>query len=198
MRNRIRQHYPNSEILCKMSSSFYIADFSERTKKVRGVEVHNTLPDCPINPNVEMDCIEVVNSASIQIDFNIFNDHQFKDDQGKDLEHCEGCFYPTINHDGSWIAMLEIKDCKPRNISEYKEKVIEQIVSATNIFRRKHIITSHKVYGIIAIPKKKVSFNNTIFGMPPNYTELKRKHKILFAAANQVFIIDDTKIRCVE
>lgn len=198
MRNRIRSHYPHSDISTRESSSFYVADFSMRTKKARGVEIHSTIPACPINPDKKMDCMEVSNSASIKIDFNVFNDHQFKDAQGNDIEHCEGCFYPTVNHDKSWIAMVEIKDCSPNQIIEYKDKVISQIVSATMIFRSKQIITSHKVYGIISVPRKKVSFNNTIFGMPPNYTELKRKHNILFAAANKVLIVDDTRIKCIE
>ena len=145
-----------------------------------------------------MDCVEIINKKELSIDFNFFDDNQFKDNENNDIEHCEGCFYPTINHDKSWIVMMEIKDCKPKNISNYKDKVVDQIVSATNIYRSKNIITSHKVYGIIAMPRCKVSFNSTIFGMPPMYKELKKKHKILFAATNQVIIVDDTKIKCIE
>lgn len=198
MRNRIRLHYPNSSISSRRSASFYVADFSERTKSARKIEIHHSIPTCPQNPDKAMDCIMIINESSLGIDFNIFDDHQFKDKKGKDLEHCEGCFYPTKNHDKSWIAMMEIKDCKPKHISEYKDKVVDQIVSATNIYRSKNIITSHKVYGIIAMPRCKVSFNSTIFGMPPIYKELKKKHKILFAATNQVIIVDDTNIKCIE
>lgn len=198
MRNRIRALYPDSDISTRESSSFYVADFSRRTKKKRGVEIHDAHPSCPINPDQKMDCMEVSNSASIKIDFNVFNDHQFKDEQNNDIEHCECCFYPTVNHNKSWVAMVEIKDCKPNQIREYKDKVISQIVSATMIFRKRNIITTHNVYGIISIPRMKVSFNNTIFGMPPTYAALKRKHKILFAAANKVFIINDTQLKYIE
>lgn len=94
--------------------------------------------------------------------------------------------------------MLEIKDCKPKNISDYKDDVIEQIISATNIFRQKNIITTHKVYGVVAIPRCKISFNNTIFGMPPEYKSHKKQYKILFAAANNIEITDNSTIKCFE
>ena len=198
MRNRIRLHFPDTDVLSRESAIFYVADFSERTGSARKVEVHQTIPFCPLNPEKPMDCVEIKSEKSISIDFNIFSDDQFKDCNGKLIEHCEVCFFPTKNDSGSWVALMEIKDCKPKNISDYKDKVVDQIVSATNIYRSKNIITSHKVYGIIAMPRCKVSFNNTIFGMPPIYKELKKKHKILFAATNHVVIIDDTNIKCIE
>lgn len=198
MRNRIRQHFPATHITTRNVSDIYVADFSERTRKVRGIEVHNTLPTCPNNPDKSMDCVTILNPTSIDIDFNIFDDHQFKDSQGKDLRHCECCIFPTINHDKSWVTMLEIKDCKPKNISSYKDDVVEQIVNTTRIFRNKNIITTHKIYGVVSFPRSKVSFNNTIFGMPPEYKKLKKEHKILFAATNKIEIVDNSRIRYSE
>lgn len=91
--------------------------------------------------------------------------------------------------------MLEIKDCKPKNISKYKIKVLDQIISTATIFRKKHIITSHKVYGIVSFPRSKVSFNNTIFGMPPEYKALKKKYNILFSATNSIEVVSDSLIK---
>ncbi len=198
MRNRIRQHFPDTYITTRNAPSIYVADFSERTQKARGIEVHNTIPKCPNNPDKDMDCVSIQNTSTIDIDFNIFDDHQFKDEQGNDIRHCEGCIFPSINHDKSWVAMLEIKDCKPKNISNYKDDVIEQIISTTDILRSKNIITSHKVYGVVSFPRSKVSFNNTIFGMPPEYMNLKKKHGILFAAANKIEIVNNSTLRCFE
>lgn len=198
MKNRILRHFPGANITSRRGSKFYIADFSERTHGERGVEVHNIQPQCPLNPKNAMDCVNVYNMASMSIDFNIFDDHQFKANDGSDLEHCEGCFYPTYNHDRSWITMFEIKDCKRGNIVEYKDKAISQIVSATEIFRQKRIITSHRVYGLISIPKSKLSFNNTIFGMPPEYKKLWKMYKIGFAATNNIEIENDIMIRFKE
>lgn len=198
MRSRIRQHYPDTYITTRRVPTIYIADFSERTQSARGIEVHSTQPACPLDPNQGMDCVVVQNPIQIDIDVNIFDNNQFKDEQGNDLRHCECCIFPTDNHDKSWVVMLEIKDCKPKNISDYKDDVIEQIVSATNIFRQKNIITTHRVYGIVSIPRSKVSFNNTIFGMPPEYKSLKKQYNILFAAANIIEIKDNSVVRCYE
>ena len=38
------------------------------------------------------------------------------------------------------MAFVEIKDCKSKNISEYKDKVKTQIISTVQIFRDKGII----------------------------------------------------------
>lgn len=198
MRNRIRLDYPETDITSRNVPIIYIADFSERTQGVRGIEVHNTQPISPENSCCEMDCAKLKNPSQIDINVNIFDNNQFKDEQGNDLRHCECCIFPSENHDKSWVIMLEIKDCKPKNISSYKEDVIEQIISATNIFRQKNIITTHKVYGVISIPRSKVSFNNTIFGMPPEYMSLKKQHKILFAASNVIEITDNSAIKCYE
>lgn len=198
MRNRIRQHYPETDITTRDTPTLYIADFSDRTLKARGIEIHNTVPCCPENTAKDMDCVIIQNTTPIGIEFNVFDDHQFKDDQGKDISHCECCIFPAENHDKSWVIMLEIKDCKPKNISTYKNEVINQIISTTDIFRGKHIITSHKVFGLISFPRAKVSFNNTIFGMPPEYKTLKKQYNILFVATNRIEIVDNSKIRYCE
>lgn len=137
MRSRIRQHYQDTYITTRSVETLYLADFSERTQKTRGVEVHNTIPSCPDNPDREMDCVRLYNPTCIGIEFNIFDDHQFKDEHGNDLRHCECCIFPSENHNKSWVVMLEIKDCKPKNISDYKDDVVQQIISVTNIFVKK-------------------------------------------------------------
>lgn len=198
MRNRILASFPNSVFQNHSDSNIFIADFTKRTESVRHVEVHAIQPQCPKNNANLMDCFKIMNPSNHDIEFNVFDDNQFKDAQGNDLRHCECCIFPSENHDKSWVVMLEIKDCKPRNISNYKDDVIEQIISTTNIFRQKNIITTHKVYGIVAIPRCKVSFNNTIFGMPPDYMSLKKQHKILFAAGNVIQITDNSTMKCYE
>lgn len=198
MRNRIRQHYPDTYITTRRVPLIFIADFTERTQNKRGIEVHNILPSCPNRPDKDMDCVLFNNPNQINIEINVFDNNQFKDEQGNDLRHCECCLFPSENHDKSWVVMLEIKDCKPKNISNYKDDVINQIVSVTNIFRQKNIITTHKVYGVVSIPRNKVSFNTTIFGMPPEYKSLKKQYKILFAATNTIEIKSSTDIKFYE
>lgn len=198
MRSRIRQHFPDAYITTRNAKNLYVADFSERTQKARGVEIHSSIPSTPGYEDRDMDCVCISNPFSKGIEFNVFDDHQFKDEHGKDIRHCECCIYPETNDDYSWVMMLEIKDCKPKNISDYRKDVIVQIVSTTEIFRKKNIITTQKVYGTVSFPRSKVSFNSTIFGMPPEYKKLKQKHGILFCAANNIEILDDSKIKFFE
>lgn len=195
MRNKIRLHFPDTYITTRSVANIYVADFSERTNHLRGVEVSNFHPDCPIDASKKMDCMIIHNAMLIDVDFNIFDDSQFKNADGRDMTHCECCIYPTINHDKSWVIMLEIKDCKPKNISKYKDVARGQIISTAKYFRDKNIITSHKVYGVLSFPRSKVSFDSTIFGMPPDYKRLKKEYNIAFLASNVVEIVDDTRIK---
>lgn len=123
MRTKIAGEYPEAEFLRYSVPVIYVADFSERTKAVRKVEVHETIPECPDKAGHSMDCFQLSNPQSLPIDFHIFSDHQFVDDEGKDIEHCECCFFPVSSAEGRiWIGFLEIKDCKVKNIVRYKEK----------------------------------------------------------------------------
>lgn len=188
MRNRIIAHYPSSKILSSKCKTMYIADFSYRTESKRGVELHEEEPMCPQNPESKMDCVEIVNNYEIYIDFQSFDNYLFKSEDNKNIEHCECCLFPTDNNDSSWIMMLEVKDCKPKNMVNYRNKAINQIVSVTKVFRKQKIITNHKVHGIIAIPQHKMAFDHTIFGLPSDYKELREKYHIHFAATNKISI----------
>lgn len=188
MKNRIAQTYPESCFTHSQSVTIYIADFSRRTKKDRGVEVHDSLPKAPGSER-EMDCLQLNNRQAIPIEFNIFDDNQFKDADNKDMPHCECCFFPQQNTESTWIGFVEIKDCETKNILQYKGKMKVQLRTTIQQFREKHIISNHKVYGIISFPrKKKVAFNQTLF---EDITELKQiwdAEKILFIASNEINI----------
>lgn len=128
----------------------------------------------------------------LSIDYNILEDDQFKDNGGKDIQHCECCFFPTVNHDTSWLAFVEIKDCKPKNISDYKNKVKLQIILTVQMFRRANIIGRQQIYGIISFPrKKKTAFNQTIFDDYTGYKRLYKEHKIHFYATNKALVCDE-------
>ena len=126
MKSRILTAYPRSQFRQGNASVFYIADFTERTESLRKVEIHETIPKTP-DGFQNMDCLTVNNPHTLTIEFNVFEDNQFKDEEGRDIQHCECCLFPAANDDISWVAFVEIKDCKPKNIADYKEKVKEQI-----------------------------------------------------------------------
>lgn len=154
MKTKIQAIYPNSEFVQSSAAELYVADFTERTRSARKIEIHNTLPKTP-DGDKDMDCLLISNPKELSIDYSIFNDHQFKDDEKKDIQHCECCLFPTINHDSSWLAFVEIKDCKVKNISDYKNKVKEQIISTVQLFKGSQIIGKQPIYGIISFPRKR-------------------------------------------
>lgn len=199
MKNKILAVYPDSVFQSSNASTLYIVDFSFRTDKKRGVEVHDTLPQEPNTPTKNMDCSLLSNEYNLSIDFNIFDDHQFKSDENKDIEHCECCCFPTNNDDQTWVSFIEIKDCKAKNINDFKDKAKEQIKSTVHVFRKHNIIDKKKVvYGIISFPRKnKISFNQTIFDDYTEYKHLFKSEKIRFFATNQVTIADKYQLNVI-
>lgn len=194
MRNRILNIYPDSELGQSTSSSLYVADFTERTGCVRGVEIHDVIPKAP-EGDKEMDCIKISNPKELSLDYNIFDDHQFKDDGGHDLQHGECCVYPTENTQTTWVAFIEIKDCKVKNIASYKDKVKEQIISSVQLFRDAKVIDMQNVYGIVSFPRRnKTAFNQTIFDDYTEYKKFYQEHKIHFYATNEVTVEDSYKL----
>ena len=191
MKSRILTAYPDSQFEQGNASVFYIADFTERTGSLRKVELHETIPQTP-DGTQDMDCLTVNNPNRLNIEFNVFDDDQFKDEEGRDIQHCECCLFPTENNDTSWLAFVEIKDCKLKNIAGYKEKVKEQIILTVQLFRNAKIVTEHqKIYGIISFPRrKKTAFNETIFMDPTEYRKFYAEYRIRFYPTNAVQIKD--------
>lgn len=199
MRNRIIESFPNSVFQNHSDSNIFIADFTKRTGSVRHVEIHTIQPHCPQNTGNLMDCFKITNPSNHDLEFNVFDDNQFKDAQGKDIAHCEGCFYPSLNTENSWIVMLEIKDCSVRNMALYKKDVIDKIIKTKDIFKNLGIINKHNVYGIASFPRRnKTAFNDYIFGDIITSTSLSKAHGITFHATNRIEISEDGVIKFID
>lgn len=194
MKNKIMNVYPQSIFCGSAAPKLYIVDFTERTDSKRKVELHETVPQVPKSTAV-MDCLVFENPSRLPIMCNIFDDNQFKDNEGNDLPHCECVLFPHKEQKNIGVAFVEIKDCKSKNISVYKDKVKAQIISTTQIFRDKGIIDGQRIYGIISFPRRnKVSFNQTIFDDVTDYKKLHQKYNIRFLATNCIFIVDEKKL----
>lgn len=192
MKNKIKEVYPQAILGEIESENLFVADFTERTKSIRGIEIHAAIPLCP-GSDINMDCLEIKNPQKLVVAYNIFDDHQFKTIEGKDIQHCECCLFPDLEDEKHWVAFVEIKDCKIKNVSNYKDKVKEQIISTVLLFRGQKIIDSQKnVYGVISFPRKrKIAFNDSIFGDPTEYKKLYQKYRIHFMATNEVVVKND-------
>lgn len=195
MRSKIISKYPASTFVKLSSASIFVADFSERTGNARKVEVHTSIPSNPNDSTKKMDCLCFHNKRQLSLEFNVFNDHQFKNGLNKDVEHCECCFFCENKSDSTFVGFVEIKDCKPRNISEYKSKVKTQIINVVRIIRENHIVfDKQEIYGIISFPQKKTAYDQSIFSDYSEYKRLYKSEKIHFIPANDVYVIDDNTL----
>ena len=192
MRNRIVAAYPDSTFGTTKSAQIYVADFSRRTNKVREVEILDNQPKDPNDESNDMDCSVVVNTGTMQIDYNIFRDNQFKNEENEDMKHGECCLFPHVNNDKTWILFIEIKDCKGSRISKYKQDVKDKLILNVGEFRKHGIILNNNVYGVVSFPRKKTAFNEMIVS---DYTEYKRfyqEYGIHLVPVNEMTVKDDT------
>ena len=184
MKSKIQTAYPQSVFQSTSAETIYVADFTERTNSARKVEIHTAEP-CVPDSSESMDCLKVNNRDKVGLEFCLFDDHQFKDEEGKDIGHCECCFFPTEN--ASSLGFVEIKDCKAKNVATYKDKMKEQILSSVHLFRSSGIIDKQKVYGILSFPrKKKMLFNDFPYRDIYETTRWVKDYGIHLVAANEV------------
>lgn len=184
MKSKIQTAYPQSVFQSTSAETVYMADFTERTNSARKVEIHTAEP-CVPDSGESMDCLKVNNRDKVGLEFCLFDDHQFKDEEGKDISHCECCFFPTENASG--LGFVEIKDCKAKNVATYKDKMKEQILSTVHLFRSSGIVDEQKVYGILSFPrKKKMLFNDFPYRDIYETTRWVKDYGIHLVAANEV------------
>lgn len=195
IKNLIRRWFGRSVIVIESSPEIYVADMTNRSKNVRGIEITDHQQPSPDGKGM-MDCLVFHNPNILSVDCCIFNDHDLKNPRtGKDDKHCEGCMYPTLHDPASWMVFVEIKDCKVGNMTEYKRETKRQIFNAVRTFRRRGIILNERIYGIISFPRRHVSFNDTIFTDVYETTRLKRFTGIRYYATNEAIVIDDLRVR---
>lgn len=198
MKSSLLASYPASAFVTFDDKAIYVADFSERTGKVRGVEIHPSIPSDPNDTTKDMDCLRIHNNKRMSVVFNVFDDHQFKTADNHDMEHCECCFFPSVNSDTTFVGFVEIKDCKSKNISDYKAKTKEQIINTVRQFREKGIIDKQEIFGVISFPRKRTAYDLNIFSDYTEYKRLYKTEKIHFIATNDVYIINDKTLNFKE
>ncbi len=102
----------------RSNERFYIADYTERTKSKRGVEIVN---ETPMLNGEKIPALVIENKNKLGITTTVFGNQSIVED-GKDLSHCECVFYLIENTPETAVAFVEIKDCKPKNIGVWIKK----------------------------------------------------------------------------
>lgn len=193
MQRKISKHHPLTKFSCSNDRDFYIADYTRRTSGARSVEIHVAEPLTP-NGSAVMDCLHLSNPRQLSVEFAVFDDNEFKDSQGNNIEHCECCLYPLPANGKKWIAFVELKDCDDGNVINYKTKIVRQIFDACAAFRG-FGIPCKNAYGLISCPRHKVGFNDSLFYSQLELIKLKRMLSIDFIVTNNGIIVDDAIIR---
>ncbi|CAA0205383.1 conserved hypothetical protein [Tenacibaculum maritimum] len=166
---------------------FYIVDYTERTNSAKSVEVLERLP-----PDIPP--LKILNPTSLNISTTIFKPQCFMDGD-RELKQCEGVMYLTSNTLESFIIFIEIKDCKPKNVSAYHKEMKEKFLVNIALFRSKGIIPENKiVYAIASFPRKgKTNFHNH-FIKATEWKQLRKEHKLMIKGTNSITIKDKIKV----
>lgn len=171
------------------TSEFYIVDYKNINKG--GVEL---LIEEPQN----IDGIKIQNSSNLEILFFGFKDNALHFDVGNHIEQCECILFPKIEKDTNWILFIEIKntDTIKKAKEHYPEKMLSQVISTVDFFRKKEIIPVNKrVHAIVSFPSLLKNFSAYFF--PNGNTPLTYilSHKIEFLPTNFVDIISNKRIK---
>lgn len=188
IKTEIRKNYPMTNVVVHSSEDIYMMDMRNHSI-TKGIEIDDT-PIVLMPGGEAVKGFHISNPNILSVDFAIFQDNQFRNALNKDKKHCEGCFYPTFDAPKSWISFIEIKDCKPSKLGEYKNEAKEQIINAVDDFREKGIVTTQKVYGIISVPRR-IIHDSTMMIDIVEINKLLSQHKIHFAVTNDVQIESD-------
>lgn len=166
----------------------HVVDYTERTASVRSVEVHNTKP-------TDIDSLTIHNPTELSISTSIFTSHSFFDENSYEPKQCECIMTPTALSPDSFVLFIEIKDCKPKNVSDYHKEVKEKVLKNVRFFRDKGILKNNKVvYAVISFPRKdKTNFHNHLI-KATEWKQIRDKHKIMIKGTNEITIKNEKSI----
>lgn len=194
MKSRIINIYPETQIVNHSSKMIFVADFTERTKSQRSIEVFNVIPACPLDPKKQMDVMTVHNENNLNVAFATFDDHSFKkEDSSNDEKHPEGCFIIDDLGVDTFFSLYEIKDCKAKNITKYKDNIQSKIIKTASVLRANNIIDNDTIVCAFAsFPRRnKTVFNDYFFNDSVTMKNFIVAHKINLYATNHISIVNN-------
>ena len=196
MKNKIIYEFPATKIANFTCSPIYVADFTERTYSVRGIEISSVMPKCPKEPENDMDVMHIHNNTGLNVVFATFDDHSFKKEDGiKDEPHTEGAFF-IDNDDNSFFALYEIKDCKIKNMSKYKAEIKSKVINSASVMRINNIVSSQKIIlALASFPQQKIRYNSYFNNDLIEMKRIVKEKKINFFCSNNFEIL--SPLNCI-
>jgi hypothetical protein len=177
--------------ISEYSSHIYIADYTQQTQSVGGVEISDTPFDdikyCTVSNPKNIECWGV----NFEKNPNVFK----LEDANNPVSQCE-CMIVSKNNakEKGWVCLMELKYCLEKNIKKNSKGAFNQLVSTFDYLKGKGIIELkiHRVYFNISIPdhSNKQPFNSFSFSQD-KIIDLKRTKSIHFLGFNEIKVLDE-------
>lgn len=190
IRTNITREYPTHIAKCCYSDkTLYLADYTNQTHNVRGVEIFESTP-----PN-DIDSFELKNDVSLQNGYIDFDNFSFIRPNGSALSQCECVVFPKMSTTDSWIFFAELKySNKPYNNDSNITKAIKQLYKTRTYYLNKGIFSkTNTCYLLASLPMQAEPFIQTVIS-PIDLQRLKRKHNVILRLQNHAEVQDDKKI----
>lgn len=186
--SEILEKYPSTKVYVVNAPLIYVTDMTLRTKNQQGVVVSD-VPQVDLQHR-PVEAFGIKNDHRLELHCMVFDDNAFLNVDGQTEAHCEGCF--MLDHE-RWLAFLEIKDCKPKNVSNHKAHALEQLIRSVERFRKDGIVQERRVYGIITFPRK-LSYNAAAMFSPAELVRIKKSYGLLLRPYNKVTLTEDGEL----
>lgn len=203
MKNRIIAvlNSANYNIECVNYNNIYIADWSNSTGKVRGVEITADKP--------EIGGVKIDNNNIITTAFISFGDNTLVINTGEYSKQCECILFPDECKELHWVLCVETKYAESinafkifRNDETYPFTMVHQIIETVKFFRNNGVIPPDvRVQAILSFPKLINDFSSTFFEFLEakdsnlSITNIMINHKIQMKATNRAEIVSNKRIK---
>ena len=173
------------------SSHFYIADYTEQTRSVKGVEISDApfydIHYCTVNNPRSIECWAV----NFERNSSVFKIAE----TSEQASQCE-CMIASKNaQKKGWVCLIELKYCLEKNVENNSENAFNQLVACFDYLKSRGILDLkiHRIYLNISIPdhSNKQPFNNFSFSQD-RIIDLKKTKSVQFLGFNEIRILNES------
>jgi hypothetical protein len=187
--NIAREFPKHKDLCCHTDQTLYLADYTNQTDNLRGVEVFESTPPGDIQ------CFELENKINLPVSYIVFDNSSFTSPGGLTLSQCECVFFPKSATVNSWILFVELKYSEKSNKNNKNlRKAIRQLYRTRTYYYIKGIFSkSNTCYMVASLPLQAEPFAQSVIS-PMDLTKLKSKHNVILRMTNSASIKDNQAI----
>lgn len=187
IRANITREYPTHIARCDYTdNSLYLADYTQQTSNVRGVEIFESTPP------TDIDSFELRNDAKLRIGYIKFDNTSFVYSNGSTRSQCECVIFPETSSTDSWVLFAELKYSHNsyRNNKHIKKAIKQLYLTRTYYFNSGVFTISNTCYLFISLPMQAEPFAQSVIS-PTDLQSLKRRHNVILRLQNHAAIQND-------